>query len=202
MVWNLLDAEDRKIIYIGAFIFLISIASAFAVGGVLPDITGEATTEAITSPFTNGTLSDSGYANENTETSVDVPVSDGIVSGMQATISWEDEGDLWFGVRYTNMPDEFTVVIVAPWGEEVEQTASSGSVSAKITVNEDNVTEALKEGAAQKWTVIVRCGECGNNEPIGNIIGLREAMVGEDPGNDWSLEVTYDYAAFESQEEN
>lgn len=193
---NNLPPDDRKVVFAGAFVFLLSLILAAALGGVIPGLPGVLNNNGGGAQTEKGDYTDSGQATENSETTFSVSPANGTVVSIQASVSWTDEADA--GPRFTNMPDEFSVSIKTPSGEVVDgELSSSGSASVKFDVPSSQAEEARENGTAQTWMIIVKCGNCGDQTPMLSIAGFRARA---DTGNAFELSVSYSVAPFEGDE--
>ena len=66
---------------------------------------------------------------------------------------------------------------------------SAGLIVEEVVVPEEVLDTNVATG---EWKINIHCGNCGDNEPRINIIGIRTI---DDTGNDWSLSYQYDFHA-------
>lgn len=198
VVFQLLSPEDKTVLMFGSLVFIISIGLAFVMGGVLPDQFGDADAEVQELPLGNGNFTASGQSSENSQSEETIPITDGIVKSITVKLDWSDEPAA--RPNLANQPDEFTVSIMSPYGDGSDPvTGSGGSLSSSYDVPEDACANALKNGTAQSWIVVIDCGECGDQTPpfLPTPFGLRGVS---DTGNAWELTVSYNYVPFEEEE--
>jgi dipeptide/tripeptide permease len=125
-------------------------------------------------------------SNENSNTPVQVAIDPPNVRSVTFTLTWQDEPDATF--RHTNEPDTFSLEVFPPNATEVTSpTSTTGSVS--VTITYDPGTRDPYFNGTGLYDVTVICGNCGDQEPILNILNLRSQA---DTGNTWSLRVSVD----------
>ncbi|MEM2870575.1 MAG: MFS transporter [Thermoplasmata archaeon] len=132
-----------------------------------------------------------GSSEEHTETREEIDIEERNLASLTFTLRWTDEEDIVRLLRtYENQPDEFGLAVVSPGGIAVSSGMVSnphgreGSVSVSLTFNFSGPEDARGNGT---YKVTIACGNCGDFFPAFGIIGFT------DTGNDWTLEVKYDY---------
>lgn len=128
-----------------------------------------------------------GYSDENTEDTFPVSVEEKAIQKVTFTLSWEDEQPR---PGFGNDPDEFSLHVNTTWGEynETPMTENGGDRRGEVSLEFAAPGEAPDTGSAGEYNVTVEMGEAGDEWPL-NI-----PSVGfNDPGNDWTLTVTYTY---------
>jgi MFS family permease len=132
-----------------------------------------------------------GYSDENSETMVLVNISETNVMNVTFTLTWVDESDPRLGIAFINTPDEFSLRVESPDGIVVEEGPVSnsqggeGSITARITRQVSDVTGNIATG---DYNVTIIMGEAGNIETR---LGIGPSTA--DNGNDWTLEISYDF---------
>ena len=138
--------------------------------------------------MTDVAATETGRTSENGGSDLLVDVVDPNVRSITFSLTWQDEAAS--GPRYTNEPDAFGLEVLPPQGDaEVTSMSTSGRVTMTIPYSP---TEDPYLNGTGSYAVTVVCGNCGNQVPLINFLGLREIV---DDGNAWSLEVTYEYYA-------
>lgn len=138
--------------------------------------------------MTDVAATETGRTAENGGSDLLVDVANPNVRSITFSLTWLDEAAS--GPRYTNEPDAFGLEVLPPQGDaEVTSMSTSGRVTLTILYSP---TEDPYLNGTGAFAVTVVCGNCGNQVPIINFLGLREI---EDDGNSWSLDVTYEYYA-------
>ncbi len=134
-----------------------------------------------------------GSSQENSETVVAVDIEERLLACVTFTLRWRDEEDIVRFMRtYENRPDEFGIAVVSPNGTAVSsqmvanERGREGSVSIHLALNFSGPREAEGNGT---YDVSIVCGSCGDFFPAYGVIGFT------DTGNDWALEVVYEYYA-------
>ena len=129
------------------------------------------------------------HVNENSESEHKVDINIDYLANITIKLTWTDEPPA--GIRYTNTPDNLGLKVIAPDG--TEKTADPwpndnnghGEVTFTMGINPE---DALKMKGT--WQIIVIAGDCGDQEPIINLFGLRTIS---DTGNDYTVEVNVGY---------
>ncbi len=137
------------------------------------------------------------YLAENSEYTTTMNITETNVASVVFQLNWQDEPDSrLFGVRpLDNQPDEFSLKVVAPDGKShttpVTQNARSengGTGTVELTIEYTPGDEDPYYNGTGDYEITVICGNCGNQEP--QRFGL---LAQNDNGNDWALEVVYNY---------
>ena len=102
---------------------------------------------------------------------------------------------------YDNLGDSFSFTIQPP-DNDTELGPFQGSTGFAYGFynplqGESEPTEDPYYNGTGEYTLTIQCGECGNQVPRVNIFGFREI---DDTGNDWTLQVTYEYYVKRSNE--
>jgi hypothetical protein len=123
----------NPLIKISLIVFIFCLASIPVAGLIGTDdpslfvdrvIGGEADTVIA---YDNGTITDSGTLNEGSDIEVPIEFSDNHIVSIEASLSWTDEPSSFFGG--TNQPDTFTIQLLDPAGEVLDQaTGDTGSL--------------------------------------------------------------------------
>ncbi|MBN1389244.1 MAG: CPBP family intramembrane metalloprotease [Candidatus Thermoplasmatota archaeon] len=114
------------------------------------------------------------------------------VTKVNVSLQWSDEPDA--GIRYTNLPDTFTIYLIDGSGEELgTDQGASGRLSMVWVMQDEN--EDLGN-----LSVVVKCYRAGDQEPMVNLLGLRTIA---DTGNDFNLRIDYEtlYVTYEGESE-
>jgi membrane protease YdiL (CAAX protease family) len=129
--------------------------------------------------FDNGTITDDGTLTEGSEADVPVAFSANYIISIQVTLSWTDEGSsILLG---TNQPDTFTVQLLSPEGNVLDET-SGDSGNLDIIWSTGN-PEAVRYNGA--FIVKVRLDNAGDS--VGPL-GIRSD---DDTSNDYSVNIQY-----------
>ena len=113
---------------------------------------------------------------------------------MTFILNWEDEPDA--GATLNNQPDEFSISVQTP-DEVIKESnqGSAGTVTLQIKTLEGHGVpkkDPYYNGTGE-YVVTIQCHDCGDHEPtIPDPFNLRTQS---DDGNDWVLEVKYQYYA-------
>jgi hypothetical protein len=112
------------------------------------------------------------------------------VTCVRLRFDWEDEPDLMR--RYDNQPDEFQIILVCPHGETFQSPlcmndplSGYGSIDINTSFFEPPIGWE-EEDFNNIWEITIICGDCGDQEPMRSITGIRDIP---DNGNNWSLTV-------------
>jgi proton-dependent oligopeptide transporter, POT family len=131
-----------------------------------------------------------GTSTANSDKEVTINVTDINIFNLTVSLSWTDEPPPYPGT--TNQPDEFSIKVVAPDGQEAQegpvanQAGSEGRVSVTFHWDPTNITGDVATG---DYKVKVHMGNAG---PSTLKRGLK-IITFTDAGNDWTLEVVYKY---------
>jgi hypothetical protein len=129
---------------------------------------------------------ETGYTNEESESDFTINIQNEMLVEVSCTLNWEDEPPSYF--RGTNEPDEFSLTLIAPNGEIVDEAGPS--MSGPISVSSgpmDYEEEDFVDNYVGPWRVVVAAGVCGDQFAIG---GFRSSS---DDGNDWTASYSYSY---------
>ncbi len=184
--------NDRIMIILGIVIVIIALVGA-AVGGS-PKITEEDEESAVdfrnwpirTSPIRHI----SGSSQENSDEVIVINVTDKYVVRVVVELNWLDEAPERNNLE--NQPDSFNFTVFTPWEETISSDDVFNPIGNAGQITETIVTpeEGIEDAAIGEWTISIHCGNCGDQVPTINIIGLREV---EDTGNDWVLDYYYEF---------
>jgi hypothetical protein len=182
-----MNSKDRNIILAGSMLTFIAIAGALISGKELPlppsgegaDLAGyEVYTDSLGEVATE-------YGGENTETDHAVVVDFPLVTAVRFTLLWTDEPDS--GPRFTNEPDIMTLEVAAPDAAMMSDGPSdTGSLQVAFTYPEP------REFPYNEWQVTVKVGDCGDQVPVVDILGLRAQS---DDGNTYVVNGEVDHLA-------
>jgi len=131
-----------------------------------------------------------GNSNANSQNDVPLNISTENVFNVTITLSWTDEPPPGAGVGWTNLPDEFSLKVLAPDGSTAQDgpvanpQGASGHVTVTLIWDTMNQTGTTATGD-YKVTVIM-----GNAGPNTLKRGPKVFTIA-DPGNDWTLDVFY-----------
>jgi len=135
----------------------------------------------------------SGHATENARSAEQVEIQDINLVSATFTLSWTDnEAPPPRVTSYTNQPDEFGLAVGLPNGTAVSSQivanppGQPGSVSVTVDLYPKKPGSDAGDGA---FCVTVVCGNCGDWTNRFNTFPYA------DTGNDWALEVSYQYYA-------
>jgi len=137
------------------------------------------------------------YADEGQQTPVPFTIVEESVANVHFRMTWRDEPDS--DGTHTNEPDSFSISVASPDGSFLEEGSSSNSQGVEGTIEftltlfteNDPPHEMPFMNGTGEWVVVVSVN-AGDHEPLipDPIFGLR--TVG-DTGNDFDLEITYQY---------
>ncbi len=138
-------------------------------------------------------LSGSGYLEEGLSEIIMISSElDKYIKEVSVTVTWTDDADIDF--RYENQPDTFSVMISGlgnstPISDAPNAHGSSGSVSAEITFEIEDISDALAMDE-EDYIVFVEITmvEAGDQEKISGLPGLAQT---EDSGNqfDYTIDI-------------
>ncbi|MBN1539563.1 MAG: CPBP family intramembrane metalloprotease [Candidatus Thermoplasmatota archaeon] len=114
------------------------------------------------------------------------------VTKVNVSLQWSDEPDA--GIRYTNLPDTFTIDLLDGSGEKLgSQQGTSGRLSIVWVMQDESVDLG-------NLSVNVKCYRAGDQEPMVNLLGLRTIA---DNGNDFNLRIDFEtlYVKYEGESE-
>ena len=143
--------------------------------------------EIIQSPLKHIT----GYNNENSPEIVNFDITNNYVIQVFIDLKWLDEEDDRSG--YENQPDSFNFTVHTPWGQTFSSIEAANSIDTAGVIEETIAIpeEDIKDGAMGQWTVIIHCGNCGDQESIvPDPFGIRNI---QDEGNSWTLTYYYEF---------
>jgi len=186
--------NDRMIIFLGIIIVVIALVGA-AVGGS-PKVKKDGEDEE--DDYTKWPIKDSdvkhisGSSSENSDETVIFNITDKYVLRITYELNWLDEADTTGLGDYTNQPDSFNFTVLTPWEEAFSSDnvfnpqGNAGLITETIEIPE----EVIKDGAIGEWTLMIHCGECGDQTPRVSLGGYRDI---QDTGNDWILTRYYEF---------
>ena len=145
----------------------------------------------------NETWSTNGDTQEGQASDVD-PLFKGRVNWTLLQLTWTDDDTSTVtvgGIGLENQPDTFRLTIVIPNGTEFEvEDSSDSSGNGVITIEiplgvteEEQKSGNIKDFEAGEWTITVECVEAGDAETSTG------QTIQQDDGNDWTLNVNYNY---------
>jgi len=135
------------------------------------------------------TVSDS--SSENSDKTEAFTLSQENIFKITFTLTWTDEADA--SARHTNSPDEFGLAVAGPNGQsdEASMQSNTGGNEGRVELSFDVTHEKADDGnGTGDWEYTIKCGDCGNQEPIISFLGLRERS---DTGNSWTLKISYEF---------
>ena len=140
-----------------------------------------------------GADSDTNTIPENSQQEGTMDIRESNVLSINFTLSWTDEPDHTQGFRtFTNQPDYLGLIVEAPNGEVQDIGPVANSLGQGMSVNLEFRFDTSDKGewlvGTGQYNFTVVCGECGDQEPPVNIIGLRTIP---DTENTWTLDVDY-----------
>jgi membrane protease YdiL (CAAX protease family) len=127
------------------------------------------------------TLLVGGYLASRQEDSFQVPSNGTKVTKVNVSLQWSDEPSA--GIRYTNNPDTFSIVLQDEDGNELGQHQGASGHLSIVWILED---ESVDLG---NISVTVACVRTGAQEPLVSILGLRNIA---DEGNEFNLRVDFE----------
>ncbi len=179
-----MNGKDRTVTISGALIFMVVMAGAFISGAPMPqEITDEMLELLGLEPMRDDIRGPSEYGAENSENPHIIKVPYDRMLSVSFTLTWADEPGQ--SSRFTNQPDSMTLEVESPEGVRAsEGPGDAGSLTVTFDFGKPRDFEM------NEWLVTVKVGECGDQEPLLNILGLRTVA---DDGNTYSLsgEVVY-----------
>ncbi|MFO8050406.1 MAG: lysostaphin resistance A-like protein [Thermoplasmatota archaeon] len=128
------------------------------------------------------------YLAEGGSEQITIPSNSSTITRVNVSLGWEDEPDQ--GFRYTNTPDIFEIRLMDM--ENVELDRDRGS-SGHISI----VWSRTENGTAGNLTVEVNMVSAGDQEPMVNLLGLREV---NDEGNEYALRIDYQILTYQKKE--
>jgi hypothetical protein len=128
-----------------------------------------------------------GNSAENSQQEFNVSVEEKAIAEITYTLTWEDEQA---NPGFSNDPDEFSLAVNTSWGEyaETPMTENGGDGRGEVSLTFAAPGVYPDTGSAGEYIVTVTMGEAGDEWPL----GIPSAGF-NDPGNDWTLTVTYTY---------
>jgi hypothetical protein len=129
--------------------------------------------------FDNGTITEGGTLTEGSEADYPVGFSANYVISIQVTLSWEDEDPSIIGG--TNQPDTFTVQLLDPEGNLLDETSDDAG-SLVISWSTGDPEERIYDG---DFIVKVKLDIAGDNEGRFGLLG------DEDNSNEYILKIQY-----------
>lgn len=184
-----MNGKDRLVTLAGVFITFVALLGSFALGEPMPPSSSDSGPDLSGRVLVRETLTDvSEYGEENSESSHTMEVGRTLVVSVTFLLTWSDEpAD---SSRFTNEGDTMTLRVTSPDGETLEEGPSdSGSLQVDFEYPEPR-TFAFGE-----WLVKVLVGDCGDQVPLLNILGLRARA---DTGNPYTVSGEYRHWAGEN----
>jgi len=140
-----------------------------------------------------GNMDESGFLEEYSEESLDIYIPEPNIISINFSLTWVDEPVYQKdGPRnYSNEPDEFSLNIKPPAGDEITTPLSTtGEINVTITFEYDKYPDYDN---SYNYVVTVICEEAGDQIPQNaDPLGLHAIS---DTGNAWQLFVEYEYYA-------
>ncbi len=122
-----------------------------------------------------------GYLAEGQNEEIEIPTNNSRVTAVNVSLYWEDEPDA--GVRYTNTPDTFKIILMDGDGNEIDSHQSASGHATIIWISDDDTVDL------GNLTVSVQLTRAGDQETMISIIGLRDIA---DEGNEYSMMIDYE----------
>ena len=146
--------------------------------------------------FNNGGDSIQGYADETSELTTTIYIEPVNVAVVDFMLYWNDEPDA--DPRHTNEPDSFSLVVESPDGsyhEEISSTNSHGQTGLIVLeflgIDPSVPPEEMPyTGGTGDWQITISVNS-GDQKPI--IPGPGNLRTLQDRGNEFSMEISYDY---------
>lgn len=187
--------NDRIIIYLGLVLVVIALVGA-AVGGSPKGIEEGFEPELDIHDWPIRTSSIRHITGEvlaeNSNVTITISdINESYITEVFFELHWEDEDNIKDAGFYKveNQPDYFNFTVVSP-SDQMYFSDTEASTHGGSGIIEMNIPMPEDEEVLGDWTVIIYCGECGNQVVVGEIIG-EGPTVEEDTGNGWAL--TYYY---------
>jgi hypothetical protein len=138
-------------------------------------------------PIESDYIQGQGISKENCEEEEIIHLEANYATRVTLILEWRDEPN---ETGYENKPDSFKLTVITPWQEIYNSDLvfnpirEVGLINVTIDIQEDGITYNSANG---KWTIIIHCGECGDqvSEPFN--------IVMPDVGNEWELTFYYEY---------
>jgi len=191
--------DDKKVLLLGIIIFSIAIVGSLIFG---ENIERYSELQEITFNLSNmekrvsEPIMIEERADEGSPSTYRPLVDEANVMSISFVLSWSDEANA--DNRHTNEPDSFTIRIESPDGsysdDKTEPNAEGGEGNIKLSItlfDEANPPKSLPFlNGTGEWEIILSVA-AGDQEPlIPSPFGIRSF---EDSGNDFTLEISYDY---------
>jgi hypothetical protein len=191
-----LHRNDWIIIGAGIVVLLIAVPGGIIMGEDLLSTGDEGTSRR----YVEGVKVISGYTHEGTDEAgtIALPEGGGVsITHLVAVLTWTDEPDktgiAGFYDRFTNTPDSFDIIIRSPGnvtatgGPAYNPQAMEGSIEVDVvTGGPSGVGDPTLVG---DWTYVVHCQDAGDYQGL----LITKPQGGADPGNAWTLEITYGF---------
>lgn len=136
-----------------------------------------------------------GYINENDIYTSEINIDRDHVLSINFTLTWTDEPDDNSGIgSRQNGGDQIGLTVTIPNGTEKSvgmirnEHGEQGIIKMEITFNLSQ-NNNMGEGKG-RYVFQIHGGDCGDQEPNRNILGLRTITDG---GNDWELKIDHKY---------
>lgn len=190
--------NDKHVLLLGVIVFFIAIAGSLVFGENIDKSSEiEGGTLDWSNPPIREAVSVTGYADEGVENSMSVSIEEVNVAEVTFVLTWFDETDA--DGRHENEPDEFSIMAVGPYGTEfrggpaVNTHGGQGTItfSAFLFDNEHPPTTMPFLNGTGKWSITITVN-------AGDQVFWRPSLVDQDlsdNGNDYSLDVEYEYYA-------
>jgi hypothetical protein len=128
---------------------------------------------------------ESGYTNENNTSDVEFDLYEEYTTSLNLNLLWTDEPSSYF--QGTNEPDTFKLTIISPTDETIQESDFNISGLITITVNLNPDEYLYTDNYLGTWRILVEAGNCGDDA---SRFGMRTTP---DTGNDWTLDISYQY---------
>lgn len=190
-----LEKNDQRMLLMGLAIVILSLALAGLLGKE-EGPGGGGTTPPKVPVYNHGQQTFTGTGNANTDTTYDFTINETRVVNVVVNLTWTDEPNS--GRRYTNTPDTLGLEVHSPDGTAKQDSGGNpqGGAGSLSLQYQFNMTDKKDPGSGS-WDIMVTVGACGPQVPMVDIIGLREIV---DPGNAFTMTVSYDYVTFTAKE--
>ena len=192
-------SDDKKVLLLGIIIFSIAIVGSLIFGENI-----ELHSVLQENPFDLSNMDQRESepivirerADEGSETTYQTLVDEANVMAISFMLTWSDEADA--DIRHTNEPDSFTIKVESPdgsySGEEKGTNAQGGEGKIELSMTLFDESNPPREypflNGTGEWKITVSI-VAGDQEPVlPSLFGMRTFS---DTGNDFTLEITYEY---------
>jgi MFS family permease len=136
-------------------------------------------------------ITTSGQSNEGEDKIETNEIKEENVKSVPFPLTWEDEPNS--DSRHTNEPDEFTLTVESPDGENPDPESGAnpqgGQGSLSITITHDPYIDPFLNGTGF-YNITITCDNCGDQVLFRPSAGLQDEA---DNSNSWELAIEYEY---------